>query len=62
MTKLAENDLVEYGIMWQVTEGMGAFGTLIASVVYFGIAVLLFAVGGALILAPFLELFNTLFA
>ena len=62
MTRLDENDLIEYGIIWQVTEGLGTFGSLLASIAYLGIAVLLFAVGGAFILAPFLELFNALFA
>ncbi len=62
MTRLDENDLIEYGIIWQVTEGLGTFGSLLAGIVYLGIAVLLFAVGGALVFAPFLELFNALFA
>ena len=62
MTKLDENDIVEYLIMSQVTEGMGVFGSLITAVVYLGIAVLFFAIGVAFILAFFLEIFNTLFA
>jgi hypothetical protein len=62
MTRLDENDLIEYGIINQVTHEMGWCGQLLSSIVYLAIAVLLFAVGGALILSPFLELFNALFA
>jgi hypothetical protein len=62
MNKLDDNDLVEYGLLWQINEGMGSFGMLISSLAYLAVAVLLFAVGGALILTPLLELFNAIFA
>ena len=62
MTRLDENDLIEYGVIYQTTEGLGWFGSLIASIAYLGIAALLFAVGGALVFAPLLQLFNALFA
>tara|TARA_R100001086_G_scaffold228283_2_gene147744 strand:- start:27 stop:194 length:168 start_codon:yes stop_codon:yes gene_type:complete len=51
MTKLDENDLVEYHLFAQGAEVLGAFGILLTGLVYLGIALFGLWIGLAFIFA-----------
>ena len=62
MTKLDENDLVEYQILASMANATGSFGALLGALFYAGLGFLIVFARLALLIGSLGSLFNSFFA